>query len=70
MVGTAKRQRFTMSEVGVTIAETTKMISTAQRKWRHRKRGVTRPIAASRTMRIGNSNIRPSPRTIVIRKLK
>ena len=39
MVGRAKTHRLTTSGVGVRTAATMKMMSTAQRKWRSRKRG-------------------------------
>src|SRR5882724_5274628 len=59
-----------LSRLGVTIAATVKMITTAQRNCFMRKRGVTTPRSERRKRTTGSSNISPSPRMIVIRKPK
>ena len=56
--------------MGVMIAATTKMISTAQRKFRIRKPRRDQPMAESTKITIGSSNISPRPRIMVSRKPK
>src|SRR6201996_4749559 len=55
IIGAAKRHMFRMSEVGVTIAATTKIASTAYRRLRHIQRAVITRIRARKKTRTGIS---------------
>ena len=61
MVGTANTLSVKTSGVGVITAATATMMSTAQRNWRSRKRGLTTPIDDNAKMNTGSSNMSAMP---------